>query len=69
MRNRLRRSELELRGPRHGLESGCSNSPGERSERLFALIPNLATKGGDLQVPRGSEGFRGVPRGSEGFRG
>eukprot|EP00969_Alexandrium_andersonii_P088658 3911973-Alexandrium_andersonii.AAC.1 len=40
MQNHLRRSELELRGPRNGLEIGPRSSLGVRSARSFTQIPN-----------------------------
>eukprot|EP00969_Alexandrium_andersonii_P092181 4070811-Alexandrium_andersonii.AAC.1 len=49
----LRRSELELRGPRKGIEIGPRSFRGVRSVQLLALIPNLTTGGAVLQVPRG----------------
>eukprot|EP00969_Alexandrium_andersonii_P054440 2396356-Alexandrium_andersonii.AAC.1 len=42
--NRNTRSNLELRGPRSGLEMGPRSSRGVRSAQLFADIPNLPTK-------------------------
>eukprot|EP00969_Alexandrium_andersonii_P169356 7486506-Alexandrium_andersonii.AAC.1 len=56
MPNCVVRSELELRGPNKGLEIGLRSSRGVRSAQVFALIPNLTTKGAALEVPRG---FRG----------
>eukprot|EP00969_Alexandrium_andersonii_P107207 4728723-Alexandrium_andersonii.AAC.1 len=38
------RSELELRGPRNGLELDPRSSRGVLSARMFALIRKLATK-------------------------
>eukprot|EP00969_Alexandrium_andersonii_P319747 14125743-Alexandrium_andersonii.AAC.1 len=42
--NRARHSELELCGPRNGLEIDPRSSQGVRSVPLFALIPDLTTK-------------------------
>eukprot|EP00969_Alexandrium_andersonii_P217863 9623918-Alexandrium_andersonii.AAC.1 len=52
MQNGSRRSELELRGPRKGLEGGPRSSRGACSAWCFALIPNLRTTGAVLEVPR-----------------
>eukprot|EP00969_Alexandrium_andersonii_P216302 9553812-Alexandrium_andersonii.AAC.1 len=52
MHNGERRSELDLRGPRKGLEIGAGSSRGVYSAWLFALIPTLTTKGPLLEVPR-----------------
>eukprot|EP00969_Alexandrium_andersonii_P373856 15484956-Alexandrium_andersonii.AAC.1 len=46
MQNRFRRSKLELRGPRNGLEMGPRSSRGVHSARFSAQIPNLTTKVG-----------------------
>eukprot|EP00969_Alexandrium_andersonii_P016001 700232-Alexandrium_andersonii.AAC.1 len=45
MHHCLRCSELELRGPRNGLELDPRSSRGARPAPLFALTPNLTTKG------------------------
>eukprot|EP00969_Alexandrium_andersonii_P024260 1058585-Alexandrium_andersonii.AAC.1 len=51
--------ELELLGPRNGLNIDSRSSPGVRSAPFFALIPNsLTTRGALLEVPRG------LPRGA-----
>ena len=69
MRNCLRRSKLELRGPRNGLEIGPRSSRGVRSAPFFAQMPNLPTKraggraGGASRVDRGPG--PGVSRGAE----
>eukprot|EP00969_Alexandrium_andersonii_P183079 8089146-Alexandrium_andersonii.AAC.1 len=46
MQHRRRRSELELRGPRNGLETGPQRSGGLRSAPLFVQILNPPTKAG-----------------------
>eukprot|EP00969_Alexandrium_andersonii_P250563 11073999-Alexandrium_andersonii.AAC.1 len=43
MQHRVRHSDLELRGPRNGLEIGLWSSRAARSAALFAQIPNQAT--------------------------
>eukprot|EP00969_Alexandrium_andersonii_P070086 3092884-Alexandrium_andersonii.AAC.1 len=55
MQDCFRRSELELRGPRNGLECDPRSSRGVRSAPLFALIPKLTTTGAVPEVPRGFE--------------
>eukprot|EP00969_Alexandrium_andersonii_P168966 7467935-Alexandrium_andersonii.AAC.1 len=44
MQNCLRRSTLELRGPRHFIEIGPRSSRDMRFAPLFAQMPNLPTK-------------------------
>eukprot|EP00969_Alexandrium_andersonii_P174463 7713710-Alexandrium_andersonii.AAC.1 len=44
MKNRFRRSELELRGPRNDLRIGPRSSRGVRSAAFLAQIPHLPTK-------------------------
>eukprot|EP00969_Alexandrium_andersonii_P130746 5781947-Alexandrium_andersonii.AAC.1 len=43
MQNVFTRSELELGGPRNGLEIDLRSSRGVRSAPFFAPIPNLPT--------------------------
>eukprot|EP00969_Alexandrium_andersonii_P371064 15478681-Alexandrium_andersonii.AAC.1 len=54
--NFLTRPKLELRGSRSGLRIGPRNFRGVRSAQLFALAPNLTTKGALLEVRRGFGG-------------
>eukprot|EP00969_Alexandrium_andersonii_P063040 2776516-Alexandrium_andersonii.AAC.1 len=54
MQNRLTNSNLELRGPRTGLEIGSRSSRKVRSAAFFAQVPNLLTKAG-LEGARGRE--------------
>eukprot|EP00969_Alexandrium_andersonii_P283125 12516613-Alexandrium_andersonii.AAC.1 len=60
MRNRVKRSKHELRGPRKSLDIGPPNSRGVRSAPFFAQMPNPVTKraGG-----RAGGASRGGPRG------
>eukprot|EP00969_Alexandrium_andersonii_P328612 14520459-Alexandrium_andersonii.AAC.1 len=51
-RNRVRRSELELRGPKGGLKIGPRSSRRVRSAPVLAQTPNLPMK-------EGREGVRG----------
>eukprot|EP00969_Alexandrium_andersonii_P210758 9308875-Alexandrium_andersonii.AAC.1 len=44
MQHRFRRSNLELRGPRNGLQIGPRSPPGEHAAPFFAEAPNLTTK-------------------------
>eukprot|EP00969_Alexandrium_andersonii_P249326 11019266-Alexandrium_andersonii.AAC.1 len=53
MPTRFGRSELEPRGPRNGFNIDLRTSRGVRFAVLLALIPNLTTKEGVLEVPRG----------------
>eukprot|EP00969_Alexandrium_andersonii_P000139 6018-Alexandrium_andersonii.AAC.1 len=46
MHNRVRRSELELCGPREGLKSTTRNSRGGHSEQFFVAIPNSGDENG-----------------------
>eukprot|EP00969_Alexandrium_andersonii_P220465 9737953-Alexandrium_andersonii.AAC.1 len=48
--HRFRRSSLDLRGPRNGLEMGPRSSRGVRSVPLLAQIPNLPAKAGFEEV-------------------
>eukprot|EP00969_Alexandrium_andersonii_P041221 1807401-Alexandrium_andersonii.AAC.1 len=50
--HRFRRSNLELRGPKNGLNIGLQRSRGVLSVPQFAQIPNLPTKVG----PEGVQG-------------
>eukprot|EP00969_Alexandrium_andersonii_P049021 2150320-Alexandrium_andersonii.AAC.1 len=60
MQTCFRRSELALRGPRHGLIIGTSGARGVRSAPLFALIPSPTATRAVVEVPRG---FRALLRG------
>eukprot|EP00969_Alexandrium_andersonii_P251707 11124201-Alexandrium_andersonii.AAC.1 len=53
MRNCCRRSGLELRRSRNGLKIDSQGSRGVGSAPLFALFPNLTTKGAVVDVPKG----------------
>eukprot|EP00969_Alexandrium_andersonii_P167510 7405012-Alexandrium_andersonii.AAC.1 len=44
--NRFKRSNLELRRPKNGLNIGPRSSRGARSAPFSAQIPNLPTKAG-----------------------
>eukprot|EP00969_Alexandrium_andersonii_P106445 4696328-Alexandrium_andersonii.AAC.1 len=46
MQNRFRRSNLELRGPRSGLENGSRSLRAVRSAQSFVEIPGPPTKAG-----------------------
>eukprot|EP00969_Alexandrium_andersonii_P348503 15410175-Alexandrium_andersonii.AAC.1 len=59
MHTRFKRSELELRGTRNGLNIDPGRSRGVHSARLVALIPNLTMTAAVLEVPRGFR--RGAP--------
>eukprot|EP00969_Alexandrium_andersonii_P298230 13182133-Alexandrium_andersonii.AAC.1 len=62
MQNRVRLSELELCGPRRGIESGTRGSRGVRSARFSVLMLKLTTTSAALGVPRGFRwGFEGAP--------
>eukprot|EP00969_Alexandrium_andersonii_P176143 7788374-Alexandrium_andersonii.AAC.1 len=50
----VRRSNLELRGPKNGLKLGPRSSQGVRSAAFSAQIPNLRTNAG-LEGVRGCE--------------
>eukprot|EP00969_Alexandrium_andersonii_P059019 2600277-Alexandrium_andersonii.AAC.1 len=54
MQTCFRRSNLELRGPRKGLDIDSPSSREVRSARFFVQIPNLPAKAG-LEGVRGRE--------------
>eukprot|EP00969_Alexandrium_andersonii_P352478 15437758-Alexandrium_andersonii.AAC.1 len=58
MQNRVRRSNLELRGPKSGLKVGPGAPEGCILHRFFVEIPNPPPKGVIEGV--GSRKFRGV---------
>eukprot|EP00969_Alexandrium_andersonii_P070237 3099934-Alexandrium_andersonii.AAC.1 len=66
MRNCLRRSKLELRGPRNGPKIAFQSSGRVRSVRCFVQMPNPLTKraGGRAGgASRGESGGVGAPPG------
>eukprot|EP00969_Alexandrium_andersonii_P311283 13754900-Alexandrium_andersonii.AAC.1 len=65
MRHCLRRSQLELRGPRNGLRVALRSSGGMRSALLLRQTPNLPTKpagGCAVGAFRTGPGGRSPPR-------